>query len=65
MSIKGMKGTRKIKSIFIDGKVPREQREGWPVVTDGNKEILWLPGLKKSSMEMDNEKRKNGISFHI
>jgi tRNA(Ile)-lysidine synthase len=63
MSIKGMKGTKKIKSLFIDGKVPREQRKSWPIVTDGNKEILWLPGLKRSSMEMDNEKGKTVFIF--
>ena len=63
MNIKGMKGTRKVKSVFIDGKVPREQRQGWPVVTDGNKEILWLPGLKKSSREMEQKKGKTAFLF--
>ena len=42
-----MKGTKKLKSIFIDHKVPIDRRETWPVVTDGKNRILWLPGLKK------------------
>ena len=47
MSLKGMKGTKKLKSIFIDQKIPINRREAWPVVTDGKNRILWLPGLKK------------------
>ena len=38
---------KKLKSIFIDHKVPIDRRETWPVVTDGKNRILWLPGLKK------------------
>ncbi|WP_338471289.1 tRNA lysidine(34) synthetase TilS [Niallia sp. XMNu-256] len=47
MSLKGMGGTKKLKSIFIDHKVPIAEREEWPVVTDGKNRILWLPRLKK------------------
>jgi tRNA(Ile)-lysidine synthase len=63
MSVKGMKGTRKIKSIFIDEKIPLEQRNSWPVVTDGTDQILWLPGLKKSAMEKDNEEGTKALRF--
>ncbi|OIK16714.1 tRNA lysidine(34) synthetase TilS [Bacillus sp. MUM 116] len=51
MSLKGMSGTKKLKDIFIDYKVPLQERDTWPVITDGNKSIIWLPGLKKSAME--------------
>ena len=51
MSLKGMSGTKKVKDIFIDLKVPLQERETWPVVTDQEGCILWLPGLKKSSNE--------------
>lgn len=47
MTMKGMQGTKKIKDIFIDKKVPLQQRESWPIVTDGNDRILWVPGLKE------------------
>lgn len=49
MTLKGMAGTRKIKDIFIDEKIPISKRDEWPVVTDHSGNILWLPGLKKSS----------------
>lgn len=47
MSLKGMQGTRKIKDIFIDKKVPVQERKKWPIVTDANGQILWVPCLKK------------------
>lgn len=51
MTLKGMKGTKKIKDIFIDQKVPIADRDIWPVITDKEGTIIWLPGLKKSSLE--------------
>lgn len=63
MSLKGMKGTKKIKSIFIDEKIPIEQRGSWPVVTDAIGRILWLPGLKKSALEIENKKSTKALLF--
>ncbi|MBS8266984.1 tRNA lysidine(34) synthetase TilS [Mesobacillus boroniphilus] len=51
MSLKGMAGSKKVKDIFIDMKVPLSQRDEWPIVTDREGRILWLPGLKKSNHE--------------
>lgn len=51
MNPKGMSGTKKLKDIFIDSKVPIRDRDTWPVVTDKNGWILWLPGIKKSIYE--------------
>ncbi|RLQ91675.1 tRNA lysidine(34) synthetase TilS [Falsibacillus albus] len=48
IAIKGLNGTKKVKDIFIDQKIPLKSREGWPLVTDQSGTILWLPGLKKS-----------------
>jgi len=48
MTIKGMIGNRKINDIFIDDKIPLEERKDWPIVMDSNGTIVWLPGLKKS-----------------
>ncbi|WP_071396746.1 tRNA lysidine(34) synthetase TilS [Bacillus tuaregi] len=48
MSLKGMEGSKKIKRIFIDEKVPLGERDTWPVITDGQNRVLWLPGLKES-----------------
>ena len=49
--VKGLNGTKKIKDIFINEKVPVDKRCTWPVVTDSNNNIVWLPGLKKSQFD--------------
>ncbi len=44
-------GTKKIKDIFIDSKVEKQERNIYPIVTDSKDNILWLPGLKKSKYD--------------
>ena len=53
IKLKGMNGRKKVKDIFIDGKIPLHCRYSWPIVEDGDGEILWVPGLKKSIFEAD------------
>lgn len=43
----GMKGTRKLKSVFIDEKIPRRLRGAIPVLADGIS-VLWVPGVRLS-----------------
>ena len=57
MNVKGMIGSKKINDIFIDSKIPMQEREVWPVVVDSNENIVWLPGLKKS--KFDKQKDEN------
>ncbi|MGH7948977.1 MAG: tRNA lysidine(34) synthetase TilS [Candidatus Binataceae bacterium] len=40
----GMAGTRKVKEVFIDRKLPGPRRATYPVVTLDD-EIVWLPGF--------------------
>ncbi|QGQ43946.1 tRNA lysidine(34) synthetase TilS [Metabacillus sediminilitoris] len=53
INLKGMNGRKKVKDIFIDEKIPLHNRNSWPIVEDGNGNILWIPGLKKSSFEAE------------
>ncbi len=55
ISVKNLGGNKKIKEIFIDNKIPTNIRDIYPIVTDSNDEILWIPGLKKSKFD----KQKN------
>lgn len=49
--LKGMIGSKKVKDIFIDSKVPLSLRDTWPIVIDSNDVIVWIPGLKKSKFD--------------
>ena len=51
MQVKGMLGRKKINDIFIDSKIPLQERDLWPIVVDSNGTIVWLPGLKKSKFD--------------
>lgn len=51
MRVKGMNHNKKLKDIFIDEKIPASDRELWPVVEDSLGNVVWLPGLKKSSFD--------------
>lgn len=51
MTVKGMIGRKNVNDIFIDSKIPMEERELWPVVVDSNENIVWLPGLKKTKFD--------------
>lgn len=51
MKVKNLKGSKKVSDIFIDFKLDKEKRKGYPVVTDDNNNILWIPGIKKSDFD--------------
>lgn len=55
MSVKNLQGSKKIKDIFIDSKVSFELRDLWPIVTDDQDNILWIPGIKKSNFDVSNK----------
>jgi tRNA(Ile)-lysidine synthase len=40
----GGRGTRKLQDIFVDARVPREERDVWPLVFAGE-QLAWIPGL--------------------
>ena len=55
--VKNLNGTKKINDIFIDSKIDMKKRKIYPIVTDSNDTILWVPGLKKSKFDKEiNEK---------
>lgn len=49
MTLKGTTGTKKVKDILIDAKVPRHLRDAVPIITDFTGNILWIPGVKLSA----------------
>ncbi|MCE7791271.1 tRNA lysidine(34) synthetase TilS [Salipaludibacillus sp. CUR1] len=49
MSFFGSSGTKKLKDLFMEEKVPKRDRDLWPVVTDRQGKIVWVPLLKRSN----------------
>lgn len=55
--VKNMTGTKKVKEIFIDMKIPKNKRDNWLLLKDATGEVIWVPGLKKSKFDKEkNEK---------
>lgn len=57
ISLFGTNGNKKIKDIFIEKKIPLSKRNSYPIITDANNNILWIPNLKKSKYNV----KKDGI----
>lgn len=62
MSLKGMSGSKKIKDIFIDQKVPLAERDKAWLIEDASGQIIWLVGYKESSLSIENE---TGTIYHV
>lgn len=60
MLVKNMSGYKKIKDIFINSKINKEERLDYPILVDSDDKIIWLPGLKKSNFD-----RKNSGNYDI
>ena len=65
IEVKGLNGSKKIKDIFIDKKIPVKDRNSWPVLVDSENNILWLPGLKKSKFDKSKEENYDIILEYI
>ena len=55
--VKGLDGSKKVKDIFIDEKVIKEERDSYPILVDSDNNVLWIPGIKKS--KFDKQKNEN------
>ncbi len=57
IALKGTNGTKKIKEIFIENHISKEERDNWPILVDSTNKILWIPGLKKSKYNRPKEEK--------
>lgn len=64
MSILGMDGTKKVKDILIDQKIPQRVRDQIPILSDDNG-ILWIPGVKRSNRAKKDIHTKKIITIHL
>jgi tRNA(Ile)-lysidine synthase len=44
----GLNGSKKVKDMFIDAKLPPSQRDAVPLLVDVTGQVLWIPGFRRS-----------------
>ncbi|WP_284642782.1 tRNA lysidine(34) synthetase TilS [Paenibacillus silviterrae] len=49
MRVAGLNGSKKVKDMFIDSKIPPSVRERIPMITDASGELIWVPGVRRSA----------------
>ncbi len=59
-----MKGSKKLKDIFIDMKIPKDYRDEIPVIQFDD-EIAWVVGLKTSNVFKVTSDTKNIIKIEF
>ena len=57
IDVMNMSGSKKIKDIFIDEKIPMSERKLWPLVVDSDDNIVWIPGIKKSKYNKSKDEK--------
>ncbi|HKW71694.1 MAG TPA: tRNA lysidine(34) synthetase TilS [Candidatus Dormibacteraeota bacterium] len=55
------RGTRKLQDIFVDARVPREDRDAWPLVFAGDR-LAWIPGV---AVDADLVSRPGEEALHV
>ncbi|WP_199624029.1 tRNA lysidine(34) synthetase TilS [Paenibacillus alkalitolerans] len=52
----GLKGSKKVKDMFIDLKIAPERRDKWPLIATPDGTLLWVPGLRRSRHALVDER---------
>ena len=65
IKVKNLNGTKKVKKIFIDEKIPLRLRNNYPILTDSKNNLLWIPGIKKSIFDCYNKEKYDIIIKYI
>lgn len=63
--LSGLNGSKKVKDIFIDEKVPPSLRNRLPVVADAENRIIWVPGFRRSVYSGATERTKRFFCMTI
>ncbi|MHB8588719.1 MAG: tRNA lysidine(34) synthetase TilS [Candidatus Dormibacteraceae bacterium] len=57
----GGRGSRKLQDILVDARVPREDRDSWPLVFAGDR-LAWVPGI---AVDADLERVAGEPALHV
>ena len=65
IEVKNMNGSKKVNDIFIDNKLPKDKRNNYPIVVDSNDKIVFIPGIKKSNLDIPIDKEYDIIIKYV
>ncbi len=61
--IKTESGTKKLQDLFVNKKIPRSDRAFVPIVVNGKGEILWVVGVRRSSIAKVSQSTRKVLSL--
>ncbi|USG65931.1 tRNA lysidine(34) synthetase TilS [Brevibacillus ruminantium] len=64
MTLWGTAGSKKLKDLLIDAKVPQRWRDKMPIVTAGD-QVVWVPGIRRSAIAPVNEWTKRVLYVEV
>ena len=41
-------GSKKVKKVLLEARIPRTERDGVPLVVDAHGDVLWIPGVARA-----------------
>lgn len=60
----GVRGTKKLQDLFVDEKVPAEERDRIPIVESGGR-IIWVAGCRIDGRARVTEKTKKIVKLEL
>jgi len=58
-------GTRKLKKLFADRRIPASERNRVPLLADGNGNVLWIDGLAVAESRCEPSGRPSFLEFEL
>ncbi|MCU6710797.1 tRNA lysidine(34) synthetase TilS [Paenibacillus sp. J5C_2022] len=52
IQVLGLNGSKKVQDMFVDEKIPPSERERYPLLTDAEDALLWVPGIRRSGLAL-------------
>ncbi|MCZ8517585.1 tRNA lysidine(34) synthetase TilS [Paenibacillus filicis] len=65
MRLFGLNGSKKVKDMFIDAKLPPGLRDRVPLVADAEGRILWAAGIRRSSVAPVTESTRSVLRLRL
>lgn len=65
MKILGLNGTKKVQDMFVDAKIAPSLRDRLALLVDGNGELLWVPGIRRSAHALITEQTRSWLRITL